>query len=74
MAEVKGELEKLTPEKMGEIKQGMQVPLGMVNGILGTLLAANDQSSFDQAVGGIFGMLPMMGGGMPMPGGGPFGQ
>jgi SLA1 homology domain 1, SHD1 len=74
MAEAKGELEKLTPEKMLEIKQGMQVPLGMVNGILGTLLAANDQASFDQAVGGILGMLPMMGGGMPMPGGGPLGQ
>ncbi len=68
MAEAKGELEKLTPEKIAQAKQAMQMPLMMVNGALGGFLAANDQASFDQAIGGIMGMLPL-GGGMPMPGG-----
>jgi SLA1 homology domain 1, SHD1 len=73
MAEVKDELEKLTPEKIAQAKQGIQMPLAVVNTVLGSLLAANDQASFDQAIGGIVGMLPM-GGGIRMPGGGLPGQ
>ncbi len=59
-------LEKLTPQAMAQAKQSMQMPIMMVGGAINGFLQANDQASFDQAVGAVMSMIPM-GGGMPMP-------
>jgi hypothetical protein len=53
------EIDSWTPQKMAEAKQALQFPVMMAQGVLGGLLAANDQASFDAALASIFAMLPM---------------
>lgn len=67
MGQAKQELGKLTPQAMAQAKQGMQMPMMMIGGAVNGFLQANDQASFDQAVGSVMSMIPMAGG-MPMPG------
>jgi hypothetical protein len=52
------EIDSWTPQKMAEAKQALQLPVMMAQGVLGGLLAANDQASFDAAIASVLAMLP----------------
>lgn len=66
--QVMKELNELTPAKMAQTKQAMQIPVIMIGGVINGFMSAQDQASFDEVFNGIMPMIAMMGGGMPMPG------